>query len=274
MRGSAKEKLLTATLARASSTGLISVQDAAAALGVGPTEAATNLARLSNKGWAQRVRRGLYFILPLEAHPGQPVTTEDPWVLARELFSPCYIGGWSAAEHWGLTEQVFRSTLVVTAAATRRARAEFLGNEFRLYRVRPSKLSAGVVRVWRGAEQVPVSSAERTLVDGLHAPETCGGIRHLAQMLQEYGERGPADFGRLIAIADEVASGAAWKRLGFLAELLFPGNRELAAAAKKRLTAGNSRLDPAIPKRGHLVSRWRLWVNVALDDFRPGTSAG
>ena len=32
---------------------------------------------------------------------------EDPLVIAEKLFSPCYVGGWSAAEYWGITEQIF-----------------------------------------------------------------------------------------------------------------------------------------------------------------------
>lgn len=65
-------------------------------------------------GWPRRVRRGLYLVLPLEAQSDRAITVEDPWILADELFSPCYIGGWSAAQHWGLTEQIFRSVFVVT----------------------------------------------------------------------------------------------------------------------------------------------------------------
>jgi len=45
--------------------------------------------------------------------------TEDSWALATNVFSACYIGGWSACEYWGFTDQVFRDLLVFT---TRRVR--------------------------------------------------------------------------------------------------------------------------------------------------------
>ena len=215
------------------------------------------------------MRRGTYLILPLEAEPGEKATSEDPWVLARELFSPCYIGGWSAAEHWGLTEQLFRSTLVVTAAPVRRARASFLGHEFRLFVVRPERLKVGLVHVWRGSDRVAVSSAERTLVDCLVAPELCGGTRHLAQLLREYGEGQSKDVARLVTVARDVASGAAWKRLGYLAEVLWPRETAVVAAAASCLSAGYSRLDPAVRERGRLLKRWRLWVNSNLKEFSP-----
>jgi predicted transcriptional regulator of viral defense system len=263
----ARDKSALSELARASRTGLISVGAAAAALGVPPAVASSRLARLVRSGWAVRVRRGLYLIPPLESRPGYKTTADDPWVLARELFSPCYIGGWSAAEHWGLTEQLFRSTLVVTAASVRRGHARILDAEFRLFAVRPAKPADGIVQVWRGAEQVPISGAERTLVDCLDAPELCGGVRHLAQMLGEYGDSRKRDLPRLLAIADAIASGAAWKRLGYLAEVLWPDDTVVVSAARPRLSAGYARLDPAVRQRGRLLKRWRLWVNVDLTEF-------
>ncbi|MFH1268611.1 MAG: type IV toxin-antitoxin system AbiEi family antitoxin [Planctomycetota bacterium] len=262
-----REKASISKLIRASKTGLITVEVAAAALGLSHAVASARLARLARSGWAVRVRRGLYQILPLEAEPGQKVTSEDPWVLARELFSPCYIGGWSAAEHWGLTEQLFRSTFVVTAAPVRRAHATFLGNDFRLFVVRPDKLTEGVVDVWRGSERVAVSGPERTLVDCLHTPELCGGARHLAQFLREYGENKKRDFSGLLAIARATASGAGWKRLGYLAEVLWPAETAVLSTVQSRLSAGYARLDPSVRKRGQLLKRWRLWVNVDLKEF-------
>jgi|GEM_PF-6032200 len=41
--------------------------------------------------------------------------SDEPWAVAQKLFVPCYVGGWSAAEYWDFTEQIFNSTLVVLA---------------------------------------------------------------------------------------------------------------------------------------------------------------
>jgi predicted transcriptional regulator of viral defense system len=215
----------------------------------------------------------LYLVLPLEAEPGQKSTVEDPWVLAREVFAPCYIGGWSAAEHWGLTEQLFRSTLVVSAAAVRETNVEILGHPFRIFRVPRARLASGVMTVWRGAERVNVSGLERTLIDCLRNPEICGGARHLVQVLQAYGESPKHDFERLVTIGRQAASGAAWKRLGYLAELLCPNETRLLDAARRHMTTGNARLDPTVRRPGKLVTRWRLLVNVDVDEFRPPASA-
>jgi len=55
---------------------------------------------------------------------------EDAWAVADRLFAPCYIGGWSAAQHWGFTEQLFRTTLVVTARRPRARKVEARGSVF------------------------------------------------------------------------------------------------------------------------------------------------
>lgn len=86
--------------------GTISVGEAASVLGLSRAAAAKLLARWAQKGWLSRVHRGLYVPVPLESRSAD-VPLEDPWVIAVRLYEPCYIGGWSAAEYWGLTEQIF-----------------------------------------------------------------------------------------------------------------------------------------------------------------------
>ncbi len=256
------DRTLIAALSRAAKAGLLSVPAAAKALNVRAATASIQLARLTRRGWLRRARRGLYLVLPLEATPGHNATTDDPWVLAHQLFAPCYIGGWSAAEHWGLTEQLFRSTLVVTAANVRATKVGNLGHEFRLFRVPRSRLTDGIVMEWRGKERVAVSGMERTLVDCLRNPELCGGARHLAQLMQAYGESPKHEFARLAAVAKHAGLGATWKRLGYLAEKLWPNETALLSEARKHITAGNSKLDPAVKGKGKLVTKWRLVVNV------------
>jgi predicted transcriptional regulator of viral defense system len=257
------ERLELAKLARAARGSLLDVTAAAEALKVPRRAAAVRLAALTKRNWLRRVRRGLYLVLPLEAEPGRPAVAEDPWIVAREAFSPCYIGGWSAAEHWGLTEQLFRSTLVVTAAAVRSRTVELLGHEFQLFRVPKDRLR-GTVLVWRGAERVAASSPERTIVDGLRHPALLGGARHLADVMREYGTMREHDFAALASVAREAGAGVVWKRFGYLAEVLWPEEHALRDEARRRITAGNVRLDPSVRGRGRLVRRWRLWINVDI----------
>ena len=67
---------------------------------------------------------------------------EDPWVIAAQLYGPCYIGGWSAAEYWDLTEQIFRTVVVMTMHRPPRSEPDYQTNRF------PAAVGAGESPVW------------------------------------------------------------------------------------------------------------------------------
>jgi predicted transcriptional regulator of viral defense system len=259
----ASDRTQIAKLARASRSGLISSADASKVLNVNAKTTAAKLASLAERGWLRRVRRGVYLIVPLETEPGKAATVADPWILAQEVFSPCYIGGWSAAEYWELTEQIFRPTLVVTAAAIRSKSIELLGQEYRLFRVPVSRVQIAT-SVWRDSLKVKVSSRERTLVDCLRNPALSGGVGHLILMMKEYSNHPERDFSKLLNEAREADSGAVWKRLGYLCEILWPAEDSIVTEAFRKVSAGNIKLDPSVKARGKLVKRWRVWSNVDL----------
>ena len=257
-------RTVMADLSRASAGGFIGVPRAAEVLGVSTHDAAIRLGRLERGGWLARAQRGLYLVLPMEAKPGSAAVAEDAWVLATQLFAPCYIGGWTAAEHWGLTEQLFRSTFVVTAAARRQQRESRLATEFHIARV-PAKRVSGTTLEWRGAQRVAVSDRERTLTDALIHPSWVGGVRHLVELFANYRESEAFDSGKLAATATAHATGAAFKRLGYLAERLWPDETALIELSLAKRSAGVISLEPAVKSRGRMSKRWGLWVNVAVD---------
>ncbi len=257
------DRTLIAKLARSSKSGVINSADASKALGFDARKTAAKLGSLAKRGWLHRVRRSVYLVVPLEAEPGKPATAADPWILAQEVFSPCYIGGWSAAGYWELTEQIFRPTLVVTAAAIRSKSIELLGQEYRLFRVPASRVRIET-SVWRDSVKVRVSSRERTLVDCLRNPALSGGVGHLILMMREYANHPERDFKKLLNEAREADSGAVWKRLGYLSETLWPKEELIISEAARKLAAGNIKLDPLVKARGKLVKRWGVWSNVDL----------
>lgn len=257
-----------AAVARAARGGVISVRESARTLGLSPRAASGRLAALTQAGWLARIRRGVYLVLPLEAASEGNTTVEDPWQLAAALFSPCYIGGWSAAEHWGLTEQLFRSTFVATTTSIRTRAATHLGTLFTLVRVKTSRLQH-LSLVWRGSRRVHVSSRERTIVDAAMDPRWVGGFRHLAEVFATYSVEPTADSAELLRELRRSGNGAAAKRIGFLAERLWPSAEALIEGALEARSAGVIKLDPATARRGPMNSRWRVWVNSAVDALAP-----
>ena len=235
---------------------VVSVDDVSGILRIERQVASKLLARWNGQGWVRRLRRGFYAPVPIAAL-GQEQILEDPWVIVPELFGPACISGWSAAEHWGLTEQLFRSTCVMTTRPIREKEQTIEGIPFALKHVRAETLFA-MRPVWRGSVRIDVSRPAKTIIDMLDDPAIGGGIRHVAECLGAYFERDDASATELLAIADQLGNRAVFKRLGFLAERS-PGQQALAVACHERLSQGTAKLDPSAPCP-RLVTRWRLWV--------------
>lgn len=189
---------------------------------------------------------------------------EDPWILATALYSPCYIAGWSAAEHWGLTEQLFRTTFVATSTHIRTRTSTFLGATFTLSRVKPERLKH-LTAVWRGSVRVLVSSRERTIVDAAIDPYWLGGFRHLADVFATYSDHPKADSAELLKALHHANNGAAAKRIGYLAEHLWPSAHDLIDGALASRSTGIIKLDPAVQRRGSINTRWGVWANVSIN---------
>lgn len=235
---------------------VIHIDDVTGTLQLGRTAAAQRLSRWTEQGWLRRVGRGAYVAASIDTM-GSDRVLDDPWILVPALFAPAYIGGRTAAEHWDLTEQIFKDILVMTAQALRQKRQERHGAQFWLKHVDERKLF-GTKTVWRHQTRVPVSDVHRTIIDMLDDPTVGGGIQHVADCLAVYLQRRDRDNEKLIDYAVRLGNGAVFKRLGFLAERL-PDGAELTRLCEQHLSGGHARLDPA-QDGPCVVSRWRLRV--------------
>lgn len=222
------------------------------------------LSRLHRKGWVQRLKRGMYKVVPLEARTSRP-PVESAWPLAMRLFEPCYVAGWSAAEHWDLTEQIFNDVCVVTGRRQRCGTQELAGITFRTKFTPPNRIF-GTTRLWFGSQSVEIADPHRLLVDILDTPELGGGGRQTLDIVRAYWRSPHRDPKRLLAYAKRYTRGAVFKRLGFSAELF--GNVDAAwlEECRSHMTTGISRFDPAGGQAGRILSRWNLKLNVPVPD--------
>ena len=203
---------------------------------------------------------GWYIGVPLDAsEPGE--WREDPWVVAATLFSPGYIGGWSAVEHWGLSDQIFNVVYVFAGRKVAPTRQTIQGTDY-LVRTVPERTLFGTRRVWRQRVAVNVSDPHRTLIDILDVPVAGGGVLHVSEVLQEYFESDHGDLARLFEYGDRLGKGTVFKRLGYLTERAGLADADFVEACRSRITKGVSRLDPDGPPEGRIVSRWNLRINV------------
>jgi predicted transcriptional regulator of viral defense system len=245
----------------------ITPADVVDALAVDPEAAAKKLARWAKDGWVRRVRRGLYIGVPVDA-TNPAAWSEDPLLIASEVWSPCYFTGWTAARHWALTEQVFRTTVVKTTERVRSSTVRLLDHDYIVNHVAGDALAWGLESDWMGGSRLRFADPARTVVDIFDSPKLGGGVRLGAEILSAYLDENDPD--HLIEYGDRLGNRAVFKRLGFVAETLDIGGRDFIAACQDRLSSGIATLDPDGPRRGRRVMRWRLLVNVTI--VREGAS--
>lgn len=234
---------------------VIRISDVAEALDSSRTQASKQLSRWVEQRWLRRIGPGAYVAAPLDMLDTENVL-EDPWILVPHLFSPCYIGGWTAAEHWDLTEQLFRDTLVFTSRNTRARQMERQGATFALRHVTENQIF-GTQIVWRSNTKVHVADIHRTIVDIVNNPAWGGGIQHVVDCFVCYKTKRDCTPDILLEYMRRLNNGALYKRMGFLAQLI--GLHELTRQCREYMTKGYAQLDHQ-QNCDHLITQWNLWV--------------
>lgn len=256
---SKKESLL---LSRLSSRGknIIEIEDIKDTLDVTYKNAKKIASDLKKKGWLDRMQRGKYIIVPLEAGE-RGAFTEHEFLIASELVSPYYIGFLSALNFHGLTEQTPMSVFVAT---TKRARNRTIHDIPYYFVTLKGEKFFGMDEYAVAGKTVRISNPEKTLVDCLDHPEHSGGTEQVTNGLKEETLK----MEKLVEYVVRVGNGAAVKRLHYLLDLL---NREIPEALERRLKDNYSKsyslLDPTRPEKGKYSSRWMLRINVSKDDI-------
>lgn len=247
-----------ATLFRATS-GTMCVNDVMAALSLDRSHATKLLAGWHKQGVIRRVVRGLY--VPIQPSAlGQTQVLEEPWILVPELYKPAYIGGWSALEYWGLTEQLFRSVCVLTNKRTSYGKTQNQGVSFYIKYV-PEKHLFGTKTIWHNNIKLNISDPHKTILDVIGDPYIGAGLQHTIDCLLEFKKihNKQDDLDRLLEYAIQINNGALFKKLGYLSEKL--GFEEsFVDACAKRITTGYAYLDKNNTQDNKLKTRWRLWT--------------
>lgn len=264
-----EEAALLSTLA---STGkeIFTVDDARQAVEA-DLNVASRLSKLEAKGWLERLEKGKYMIVPLEAGPERE-WSENALVLASHLIHPAAVGYWSALHHWAMTEQVPRQVYVQSTSRKKPNRIEVLRVRFRFVTVTERKFF-GFAREHIGHHSVRVTDREKTILDCLDRPDLSGGIVEVAKAIRSSADL--LDWNRLDDYAERLGSGAVVKRLGFLLDAMkisVEDREDRLARWRQRLSAGISKLDPSNQRQAHrIATEWRLWINVDEDLLRSGS---
>ena len=235
---------------------------------LGLSRAASNLmlSRLCKKGWVQRLQPAQYRILPLGADNSSSMP-DDAWAIATTLFSPCYLSGWTAAEHWELTEQVFNSTVVFTVKKQKKIELLVSGLKYRVKSIDPKNIF-GVKNVWSSNTQIQIADIHRTVIDVLDDPNIGGGGRHALDIVKEYFLHKEANPEILLEYAEKLGHGAVFKRLGFIAEKLGKFPVTLLEKIHAKTKTGIINFDAGGPNTGPIIRKWGIRINIPLGDIQ------
>ncbi len=252
---SAKRRKLLSVLLSAEK-GVITTDWAAHTLQWEREKARAFLSSLQRSGWLKLIKPGVYVPVPL-ASEDSDLTSENTLVLASYLFGEGYIGGWSAASFWGLTDQLFLKTWFLTSQFVRKKEAEYAGHTYLLRHVAPPYLF-GLHSEWIGQDKVFISDPHKTVVDFANFIDEYG-LQGFVDVFSAYLHSEQKNLQILLDYAHKANNKALFKRLGFMLERLSPQEEEAIALCLKAASPGPTKLAPALPCDVY-VKKWRLSV--------------
>lgn len=231
---------------------IFTIDEAAKITGIDKSTLKVLLSRLEKRGWIERIEKGKYIVIPLGAEKGEYTLHE--FIIGPLLVKPAAIAYWSALNYHGFTEQIPNTVFVQTTARKKRQDLKIFGVRYKIVRIKPEKFF-GIEKAWIEEFQVPITNREKTIIDCLDKPRYCGGIIEVAKAFRE-----ELDTEKLREYALRMNNSAVIRRLGYLCDY-FGINIDLP----KPKTRNYIPLDPTMPKKGHVDSKWKIIVNVELE---------
>jgi predicted transcriptional regulator of viral defense system len=201
------------------------------------------LYRLRKKGRIEKIEKGKYLLIPAKAgYNGS--WSEIPYLLARYLIQPYYIGFWSALNFWGMTEQTPRTVFVATIK--RKRDFIYYSTKFEFVTLSKRKFFGFVEQEISGGK-FWVSSKEKTVLDCLAYPRYCGGLEEVVKGI--WNARNELDFNEMINLGNRFGVSVVVRRLGYVLEDVL----DIEKDARSKITATKSRgyrwLDPLASKK-------------------------
>lgn len=219
--------------------------------------------KLVKKGWLQQLKHGIHTLIPVSSNTTSPII-ENSWAIGMDLFKPAFISGWSAAEYWGLTEQIF-NTITIISAKKQRNNDQVIGNVNYKIRVIKKDKFFGIKTVWIDNKKIDIASPHRLIIDILDLPRFGGGGRHVVDIIKQYWHSELSNPKLLLKYALQYKKGSVIKRLGYITEKLkAPVPKNFLEICQRNNSKGLILLDPDASKTGKINNKWRIKVNIPI----------
>jgi predicted transcriptional regulator of viral defense system len=216
------------------------------------------LSTLVKRGWLQRIEKGKYLILPLEAGR-QREWTEHEFIIASCLIEPYYVGFRSALNYFGYTEQISRTIFIASTSRKMKSSMEISGVTYRFVFMSNIKFF-GYKEITIDGSQVNISEPEKTIVDCLDRVRYTGGVSEVAKALR-YGQN-ELDFTKMAEYSMRNGNKAASQRLGYLIETLGFKADKAVEILLQSMSTRYIPLDTLSEPKGKYMERWKVILNI------------
>jgi predicted transcriptional regulator of viral defense system len=244
--------------------GLIAISDAEQILGLPREDARKALWSMTKSGWIKSIKSGLYSVVTLET-TDPSLSDKNPSLIANALFKECYIGGWSAANFWGFTDQIFLDTWVMTTQIVRQKKRTIGANKFILRQIK-SDYFFGLKTEWVQNNKVMISDPSKTVIDFLNFAENFTASS-MIDIFKSYINSDYKDFTILQEYAVRSSNKTIFKRLGFLIEKFLPEEKEIISFCQNNISKGYSSLS-ILSSNKNIIAKWNLRIPANLKEAK------
>jgi predicted transcriptional regulator of viral defense system len=237
------------------------------ALGASENYARLFAHRLVKKGWFERLRPGLFQLIPADRGP-EGVADTNPLAAGAVLAISYFYSFGTACTHHGLTEQVFSE---VYLACRKQRRPEIIRKHRYVFVHVPAHRFFGFEQVTVLGEPVQMATVERALLDAVDRPRYAGGIGEVSHITARAATR--VSWDAMLDLIRRWDSSALIQRLGYFLDLHQTDVPDKVKAAMLDLIRPKSKILLASRRRwgttGKLMQTWNVVENVPRDVLMP-----
>lgn len=219
--------------------------------------------RLVKKGWLERLRPGLFQLVPA-GRGREGIADTHPLTAGAVLVEPYFFSFGTACTHHRLTEQTFSEVYI---ACRVRRRSETIRGKRYVFVQLPEARYFGHEETSVLGHVVRMATVERALLDALDRPRHAGGIGEVSRIVGRGTTR--LSWDRLLEFAERWQQSAIVQRLGHLLDL---HGAEVPLAVREKLlglVSPKAKVHLGSRRRfgtaGNLVRPWNVVENVPRD---------
>ena len=233
------------------------------ALGGSETYARKFAHGLVKKGWLERLRPGLFLLVPAD-RGREGVADTSPLMAGAALVAPYFYSFGTACTHHGLTEQAFAE---VYLACQERRRPETIRDKRYVFVHVPGERFFAFSETAVLGHSVQMATVERALLDAIDRPRYAGGIGEVSRIVARAA--GKVSLDAVLGLVRRWGSSALVQRLGYFLDLHAAPLPDHVRAALLELVHPQSKIQLASRRQwgttGKLVRSWNVLENVPRD---------